>query len=67
MAHFVAYECTFLKMYNNQLKSKQTQRNMGKRGIPELYWHPVVTDKKIIDTTMNITLQTPFCLLETVQ
>ena len=44
MAHFVAFECTFLKMYNNQLKSKQTQRNMGKSGVPELDLHPVVSN-----------------------
>ena len=41
MVHFVAYECTFLMMYENQLKSKQTQRNMEKSGIPDLNLHPV--------------------------
>ena len=37
--HFVAYECTFLTMYNNQMKSKQIQRNVGKIGVPELHLH----------------------------
>ena len=41
VAHFVAYECTLLSMYNNQMKSKQIQRNVGKIGVPELNLHPV--------------------------
>ena len=28
-------------MYNNQMKSKQIQRNVGKIGVPELNLHPV--------------------------
>ena len=28
-------------MYNNQVKSEQIQRNMGKMGVPELDLHPV--------------------------
>ena len=41
VAHFVAYECTFLTMYKNQLKSEQIQINMEKMGVPELNLHPV--------------------------
>ena len=52
VAHFVAYESTFLTMYINQMKSKltmyinqmkskQIQRNVEKIGVPELNLHPV--------------------------
>ena len=41
MAHFVAYECILLTIYNNQMKSKQIQRNVGKIGVPKLNSHTV--------------------------
>ena len=41
MTHVVAYECTFLTMHNNEIKSKQIQRNVGKIDVPELNLHPV--------------------------
>ena len=38
---FCSNECTFLTMHNNQMKSKQIHRNLGKIGVPELNLHPV--------------------------
>ena len=47
VAHLLEYECTFVMIYNNSMKSKEIQRNMGKMGVPELKWHPVPTGSGI--------------------
>ena len=59
MAHFVAYERTFLTIYDNQMKSKQIQKNVGKIGVPEFNLHPVIwiqVIKAICTLSTNLTL-----------
>ena len=64
MAHFVAYECTFLTI-ENQMKSKKIQINVGKIGVPELNLYPVHNVRNAWESVFNarvkFTVITDFC------